>query len=66
MPWVNKGVNSMIDLLNENGHFYDFDEFKEKFNIHRTFLDHSIIRNVPNSWRTKLLKMRYLLNSINL
>ena len=33
--WYEKGIiRNIIDLINENGTFYDFDEFKTVFNIY--------------------------------
>ena len=38
--WHDKGIKNVIDLLNREGNFYQFDKLKENFGIHGTFLDY--------------------------
>ena len=52
--------NGMIKVLkynrlNGDGNFYQFDELKENYGIHGTFLDYqSILRKLPTYWKTKI------------
>lgn len=53
--WYNKGLRSIIDLLKDDGSFYQFDELKLKYNIRGTFLDLFALTNtIPNEWKTKI------------
>ena len=53
--WYEKGVRTIIDLLNYTGDFYAFDEFKGMFNVQGTFLDfQSVISKIPNEWKIKM------------
>ena len=53
--WHDKGIKNVIDLLNGDGNFYQFDELKENYGIHGTFLDYqSILRKLPTYWKTKI------------
>lgn len=53
--WYDKGIRNVIDLLNENGRFYEFEEFKQVYNIGGTFLDFQfVLRKIPNSWKNEI------------
>ena len=42
----------MIDLLDTNGNFYQFQQLQEVYNIQGTFLDHAtLLRNIPAYWK---------------
>lgn len=44
--WYRKGIRNITDLINENGMFYDFNEFKTVFNVEGTILDyHGILEH---------------------
>ena len=40
--WHDKGIKNVIDLLNGDGKFYQFDELKDNYGIHGTFFRLSI------------------------
>lgn len=51
--WYDKGVRSISDFINADGQFYNFEEFRQTYNIRGTFLDYSFILNkIPNAWTT--------------
>ena len=53
--WHHKGIRNIIDLINLDGNFYEFNELKAKYNLHGTFLDYnSILRRLPADWKTKI------------
>ena len=46
--WYAKGIKNIKDIINENGLFCDFVEFKPKYNIKGTYLDYTrLLRNIP-------------------
>ena len=50
--WYNKGIRNVIDLLDTNGNFYQFQQLQEVYNIQGTFLDHAtLLRNIPAYWK---------------
>ena len=50
--WYDKGIRNIIDIINENGLIYDFEDLKHKYNIKGTFLDYTrLLRIIPKSWR---------------
>ena len=53
--WHDKGIRNVIDLLNAEGQFYNFNELKDIYDIHGTFLDYqSILRKLPAFWKNKI------------
>ena len=53
--WYEKGTRNIVDLINENGVFYDFNQFKTLFNVRDTILDfQGVINRIPQVWK-KLL-----------
>ena len=49
--WYNKGIRNVIDLIDENGQFYEFQRLQEKYEIHRTYLDYmKLINRIPRLW----------------
>ena len=53
--WHDKGIRNVIDLLNAEGQFYHFNELKDTYDIHGTFLDYqSILRKLPAFWKNKI------------
>ena len=50
--WYDKGIRNIIDIINENGLIYAFEDLKHKYNIKGTFLDYTrLLRNIPKSWK---------------
>ena len=50
--WNNKGIRNVIDLIDENGLFYQFQVLQERYGIHGTYLDHmQLINRIPRLWR---------------
>lgn len=46
--WYDKGVRQVVDLINETGQLYQFNDFKNKYNVNGTFLDYmSLLRKLP-------------------
>lgn len=53
--WYDKGIRNIVDLLDNEGKFYQFNDFRHKYAIQGTFLDYySILRKIPNEWKTKI------------
>ena len=53
--WYEKGVRTIVGLLNYNGDFYAFDEFKGMFSVQGTVLNfQSVISKIPNEWKIKM------------
>ena len=53
--WYEKVLRTIIDLLNYNGDFYAFDEFKGMLNVQGAILDfQSVISKIPNGWKIKM------------
>ena len=53
--WHDKDIKNVIDLLNAEGQFYNFNELKDTYDIHGTFLDYqSILRKSPAFWNNKI------------
>lgn len=53
--WHDKGIHNIVDLLNMEGTFYTFDDFKEKYNVNGTYLDYySLLRKIPMVWKAKI------------
>ena len=44
--WHDKGIKNVIDLLNGDRNFYQFDKLKENYGIHGTFLDCQSIKKI--------------------
>ena len=54
-------VKNVIDLLDDNGSFLDFDAFKVRFSVQGTFLHYqSILNRIPIEWRHKINDNRNL------
>ena len=50
--WYNKGIRNVMDLIDENGLMYDFQKFKDVYEIHGTHLDYlHLINRIPRLWR---------------
>ena len=50
--WYNKGIRNVIDLIDENGLFYQFQMLQERYGIHGTYLDYmQLINRIPRLWR---------------
>ena len=46
--WHEKGKRNVMGLLNAGGQFYHFNELKDTYDIHGTFLDyHLILKKLP-------------------
>ena len=41
-----------MDIINENGLFFDFVELKRRYDIKGTYLDYTrLLKNIPKPWR---------------
>ena len=50
--WYSKGIRNVIDLLDADGNFYQFQQLQEQYNIQGTFLDYaSLLRKIPAQWK---------------
>ena len=50
--WYKKGIRNVIDLIDENGQFYEFQRLQEKYEIHGTYLDYmQLLNRIPRLWR---------------
>ena len=55
--WYDKRIRNIVDLLDNEGNFYQYNDLKNKYNINGTFLDYySILRKMPIEWKTKILE----------
>ena len=53
--WYEKGIRNIVDLVNENGVFYDFNQFKTLFNVRGTILGfQGVINRIPQVWKNLL------------
>lgn len=53
--WYNKGIRNIMDLIDENGGIYEFQELQEKYKIHGTYLDYMhLLNKIPRLWRDKI------------
>ena len=49
--WAKVGILFLKDILNNEGKFLTFPEFKTKYNVRGTFLDYlQVTTNIPNQW----------------
>ena len=47
-----KGIHTVLDLVDEHGKFMTFESLKLNYNINGTFLDYNrVINNIPTRWR---------------
>ena len=54
--WVNKGILRISDLLDTDGHFLSFENFKCKFGIRCTFLDCAgVLAAIPKAWKSEIV-----------
>ena len=50
--WYNKGIRNVMDLIDENGLIYEFQELKQRYDIPGTYLDYiRLINKIPKRWR---------------
>ena len=50
--WYDKGIRSILDIINVQGEFYNFADFKNAYGIRGTFLNfQAIINRIPNDWK---------------
>ena len=50
--WYDKGIRSILDIINVQGEFYNFADFKNAYGIRGTFLNfQAIINRIPNEWK---------------
>ena len=50
--WYNKGIRNVMDLIDENGLIYEFQELKQRYYIPGTYLDYiRLINKIPRRWR---------------
>jgi len=54
--WTNKGILKVCNLLDTQGHFHCFEDFKCKFGVRCTFLDYAgVLAAIPKLWKSKIL-----------
>ena len=55
--WVNKGILKTSVLLDTDGHFLSFENFKCKFGVRCTFLDYAgvLAAAIPKAWKSKIV-----------
>jgi hypothetical protein len=54
--WVNKGILKVCTLLDPQGQFLSFENFKCKFGVRCTFLDYAgVLAAIPKLWKSKIL-----------
>ena len=50
--WFNKGIRNVLDLMDDDGYFNDFQTLQERFGIHGTFLNYlQLINRIPRAWK---------------
>lgn len=55
--WYDKSIRNLVGFLDNDGKFYLFNDFRHKYNKNGAFFDfHSVLRTIPNKWKTKTLK----------
>ena len=60
-----KGVRQVLDLIDDTGQMYQFNDFKNKYNVNGTFLDYmSLLRKLPRKWINKVNENRILCQNI--
>ena len=53
---LNKGILRISDLLDTDGHFLSFENFKFKFGIRCTFLDYAgVLAAIPKAWKSEIV-----------
>ena len=64
---VNKGIYFINDLLDEQGQFYGYQEFIEKYQLQLNFVDfYSLTHSIPRKWRTEINNQLVKLHDANL
>ena len=54
--WVNRGILKVCKLLDAQGHFLCFEDFKFKFGVRCTFLVYAgVLVAIPKLWKSKVL-----------
>ena len=57
--WFKRGIEQILDLLDINGNFYQFDVLREMYGINGTFLDYqSLVHKIPNYWENMIINNR--------
>ena len=57
--WYNKGIRNAMDLTNENGLIYEFQELKQRYDIPGTYLNY--IRLMKQNLFSKIKQNTFLL-----
>lgn len=53
--WYGKGIRNIIDLVNENGQFYQFEDLQQQYGLLGTYLDYQyILRKIPDDWKNQI------------
>ena len=70
--WFDKGIRNIVDIVDINGHLYNFEELQS---LKGTFLDYQrLIRKIPKTWletinyhngKCKILKYNVQIKSIS-
>jgi uncharacterized protein YnzC (UPF0291/DUF896 family) len=51
--WFEKHIEVLIDIIDDNGNFYTFNQLKDIYNINGTFLDYQrLLMGIPNEWKS--------------
>ena len=54
--WASKGIQKLNDLLDSNGLFFSFENFKSKYGVRCTFLDYAgLFAAIPKNWKNAIL-----------
>ena len=49
--WFDKGIRNIFDIVDINGHLYNFEELQRTYSLKGTFLDYQrLIRKIPKTW----------------
>ena len=49
--WFDKGIRNIFDIVDINGHLYNFEELQRTYSLKGTFLDYQrLIRKIPKIW----------------
>ena len=54
--WVNRGILKVCNLLDAQGQFLCFEDFKCKFGVRCTFLNYAgVLAAIPKLWKSKII-----------
>ena len=65
--WTSKGIQKLNDLLDSNGLFFSFENFKSKYGVRGTFLDYAgLLAAIPKNWKNAILDCNQLVTNESL